>query len=230
MVRCRFAAGELSANERFSMKGVFVFGLSFFASLAVLVGAPPVPVVSVSPSLNSCPGYYCDPHGTTHWVIASDGIFATVVLDASASFDPDGDALTFLWARVDDGDQFFGSTARTTNTWFQGEFIRLYVSDGTSTSTYFFHLELITPLGVVENLMDAIDELEIDEGVRFRGRSSLDAMLTRAGQHLQDGEIAQSVDLLERFQKRIASQSALIGAVYAQDLIQTSQAIIDALE
>src|SRR5213594_4253296 len=45
------------------------------------------------------------------------GSSATVVLDASASYDLDNDALSFRWARVDDGEQFFSDGVQTTDVW-----------------------------------------------------------------------------------------------------------------
>jgi hypothetical protein len=108
--------------------------------------------------------------------------------------------------------------------------IRLYVTDGTTSIPLTFDVELITPFNAVRNLIDALDELETDEGVRFRGRSSLDGILTRAAEHVANGEVEGAVNELERFQKRIEAQKTLIGGIYAGNLIEIAQAIIDVLE
>ena len=67
------------------------------------------------------------------------------------------------------------------------------------------------------------------EGIHIRARNSLDTLLGKAAQHLGKGELARAVDLLERFQERIATQSHLLGAASAQDLIGIAQAVIDAV-
>jgi hypothetical protein len=202
----------------------------FLMSCALVSGTPPVPVVDVTPTVRACPTYYCDPNGTSFFVLAPEGTAVTVVLDASGSFDADNDALTYMWARLDEGERFFDTAVHTTFTLFQSTVFRLYVSDGTTSIPLTFDVELITPLNAVRNLIDALDELETDEGVRFRGRSSLDAILTRAAEHVASGEIEGAVNELERFQKRIAAQETLIGSIYAGNLIEIAQAIIDVLE
>jgi hypothetical protein len=199
-------------------------------SCALVLGAPPVPVVDVTPTLRACPTYYCDPNGTGFIVLAPEGTGVTVALDASRSFDPDNDTLTYVWARLDEGERFFNTAVRTTFTLFKSEVFRVYVSDGTTSISFAFDVELITPFNAVRNLIDALDELEIDEGVRFRGRSSLDGILTRAMEHVANGESEGAVNELERFQKRIAAQKTLIGSTYAGNLIEIAQAIIDVLE
>jgi hypothetical protein len=211
------------------MKNVIVLGL-FLMSCALLSATPPVPVVQVTPTMRACPTYYCDPYGTTYFVFARESTGATVVLDALASFDADNDGLTFMWAKLDDGERFFDTAPRTTNVLFESARFRLYVSDGTTSIAYTFDVELITPLNAVLNLIDAMDELETDEGVKFRGRSSLEGILTRAAEHVANGVTEGAVNELERFQKRIAAQSTLIGSVDAGNLIEIAQAIIETLK
>jgi len=169
------------------------------------------------------------PHGTTFWVIAPNGSSATVVLDASASYDLDHDALSFRWARVDDGEQFFSDDVQTTNVWHESAQFRLNVFDGTTTTSASFAVYLLTPAEVVRDLIDAMDKLEMEEGIHIRARNSLDTLLDKAAQYLGKGELARAVDLLDRFQERIATQSHLLGAAGAQDLIGIAQAVIDAV-
>ena len=191
---------------------------------------PPAPTVSVSPVLNSCPGYYCDPHGTTFWAIAPNENGVELILDASASTDPDGDPLRFRWARLDDGDQFFATGPTTPVTVLESTRFRLYVSDGIAETTFLFDVEVLTPSQVAENLIDALDELEQDEGIRIRARKSLDNLLNRVVDALAAGDSARAMQWLNLFQKRIADQTDILGEVNALDLIATAQALLEAIQ
>jgi hypothetical protein len=187
---------------------------------------PPVAIVYVSPTINACPTAYCDIYGTHYFVIAPPGGSASVVLDASASYDPDGDPITFLWAELDDGQWFFSTNARTTQVLSESTRFRLYVSDGTKTTTNTFNVVLLTPEQVVTGLID-LEELEMDQGIQFRRRNSLQQMLRKAAQLLAANETRAAVKHLRQFQTAIANQSALIGQVHADNLISIVQAVID---
>jgi hypothetical protein len=187
-------------------------------------------VVQVQPALNACPGYYCDPHGTNYWVIAQNGRSATVVFDASASYDIDNDALSFRWSRLDgSGEQFVSDNFRSTNVLSGSVHFRLSVSDGITTTSTNFDIHVLSPVDVVDNLLDAMDKLELARGIRIRGRSALDEHLEKAAQYLAQGQPARAVDFLDLYQKRIAAQSDLLGVANAQELVRLAQAVIDAV-
>ena len=59
---------------------------------------------------------------------------------------------------------------------------RLNVFDGTTTTSASFAVYLLTPAEVVRDLIDAMDKLELEEGIHIRARNSLDTLLGKAAQ------------------------------------------------
>jgi len=90
---------------------------------------------------------------------------ATGLASHFGKYDLDNDALSFRWARVDDGEQVFSNGVRTTNVWHGSAQFRLNVFDGTTTTSASFAVYLLTPAEVVRDLIDAMDKLELEEGI-----------------------------------------------------------------
>ncbi len=200
----------------------------------------PVPTFSVRNEARFCPVYYCDPYGYRHFVIAPNENSASITLDASESFDPDGERLHFLWGGFDEGrlHQLPGSEDSPVFTFqtpvgqvFPGySSLALQVSDGAMSTVLRFSLIVRTPAEVMDDLRDAMDELEEPVNrIRIENRRLLDHVLLQAAAEFRRDRMHQAINRIELFQRKIRTQADTLGPVNAQGLIDMAQAVIDAV-
>lgn len=221
--------------------------LSLLACLAVpllpvMAGSPPVPALRVIDEVNVPPLLY-DPEGFTHFLIAPDGVSATVTLDGSASFDPDGDPLAYFWGYRDflgdhplplgDPNQvhgpFFTFPLVIHDPNYNYNFV-FQVFDSVNAGSLAFGLYVMPPDEATElYLLAKLDQVEIEQGVHFRGKRALARSLTNATDEFRQGETRRAVRSLKRFQRMIHAQRRSLGKDLAEAFVALSQAVIGAV-
>jgi hypothetical protein len=184
---------------------------------------PPVPVATVDDDLGN--GEY----PTLLSVIAPDGLSVEVVFDASASSDPDGDVLHFVWGEFDEG-RFhpFAEGVRASNVFPVESFynLGLVVSDGSSSAVIRFTLSIYTPARAVDALIDALkDDAQPDD----KPKQSLLGPLEEALTSFQAGDTSRAVHFLEVFQKKARVQTVTSDPERAEEVERITQLLLDKL-
>jgi hypothetical protein len=166
------------------------------------------------------------PDQTNLLIIAVDGLAADVQLDGSLSSDQDNDALSFLWAKDEEGTPF-ASGAMTTNRLEVGlHAVSLIVNDGQATDAATLLVEVIS-------LEDSLDELYgvlIESELGRKEKRPLLATLDRVWDSFDEGRMAVGARQLQAFQQKVRAQASHKHPDLALRLINVSEQIIDAVE
>lgn len=140
-------------------------------------------------------------------VIAPDSFHAEVVFDGTASSDPDGDMLAFVWSERQGGSIVpFGLGVRTTNI-FETDGLATYnltlsVSDGVFSASQDFQLVVVSPAAVVLWLIDILKT----DALPARARTSLLTSLRRAMASFEEGNDEHAVRALNEFLRKSRHQ------------------------
>jgi hypothetical protein len=182
-----------------------VFGVVVSSDARLTVNLPPV----------------ADATATIPLAVAVNGSNATVVLDGSRSFDPDGDSLQYTWSD--------GSATALTNgviavvTLPAGtNSITLLVSDGLASASQTISVEVITPAQTISRLMDAAGDASTKQSLLATLRAALVAV--------SRSNSTAAINQLQAFQNQVNAQLGPIDPVTTQMLISEAQAIIDSLD
>jgi hypothetical protein len=195
---------------------------SLFITSSLPAATPPVPVanvvneVRVPPVLDN-PGSFI--------VIAPDGTNAAVILDASASTDPDNDPLQFEWGVSDEGSlHVFATGVRATNTFRVGGYtLGLVVSDGTTRVTERFTLSVYPPEVIVLFLIDILD----DDALPGRPKHSLRSPLEKAFKNFEQNDERRALQNLRVFLQKAKVQPVSPDPARALGVQQLTQILID---
>jgi hypothetical protein len=146
---------------------------------------------------------------------------APFVLDGTRSFDPEGNALDYVWR---EGSNVLATGALVTVTLPAGtHVIELEVSDGSVTDTDSITVQVITPAQAVDNIVAAIHESDISH------QQSLIATLSAAIASIDRCNAISAINQLRAFQNKVLAQVAPLDPELAVMLIQQAQEIIDIL-
>jgi hypothetical protein len=188
-------------------------------------GSPPVPVARVLndvrvPSILDDPGRFV--------VIAPDGVEAEIIFDASESFDPDGDALSFEW-RYRHLLVPFATGVRATNVLSTAGastyLIRLWARDDVFTVSNDFEVTVVRPSIVVAWLIGVMRE----DAVLGAAKRSLLNSLGRAMASFEEGDTEQAVRALHEFLRKARHQEISPIPARAEGVRQLTQILIDTL-
>jgi hypothetical protein len=183
------------------------------------VNDAPTAVVTVT-----CPSLL-QANGTHYLVIAPDNVGAMVILDASGSSDPDGDALHYGWF-ANGAVEPFASDVRVTNVFEVGtQDVLLVASDGTEAGTASVQIDVIAPSHAVEILVSMIDDADMARSNKRPFISSLKA----ASASFERGNMVSARNQLHAFQNKVRAQIAKTDPLLASELIQTVDIILYAL-
>jgi hypothetical protein len=164
-----------------------------------------------------------DASATQETVIAPQGHQAMAILDGSRTFDPDGNALSYLW--LADG-QILGQGKVFTNLLALGTHdIVLQVDDGRETNTHAIRITVTTPCDAIQHLATAIH----GEARFWSYRPALLMSLRMACSFLNTGRSAEAGDQLQRFQNKVRFILGARAPDLATEWIQAAQYIRDAL-
>jgi alpha-tubulin suppressor-like RCC1 family protein len=194
-------------------------------SITVLpVSDPPVPAVRVFPSFVLSSNY------SAFQVISPNNSNAVVYFDASLSSDVDGDALTFAW--FDQGtNHLFGASVVATNILDLGtNSIILTVSDGQVTEFKPFDVVVISAGSAIGELIDFIQNLASDTGVKSKTWRQLIDPLQAAQSEFESGNWNAGLVHLRIFQFRVSTQIAPVDQDLANSLTFMTQQIASAIQ
>jgi hypothetical protein len=206
-----------------AMKTMTVLTCFLISFTSLWAGSPPVPVVNVVNEVR-IPAVLDNPGGF-YYVISPDGLTAQVILDASASSDPDNDPLQFWWGEFDeDSLHVFASGVRVTNE-FSAESLRLglAVSDGSTVVEREFIVVVATPARIVTSLIDIIK----DDAMPGKAKRSLIAPLEEAFEDFERGDDEDALRALRVFLRKAKVQPASPDPARAMGVQTLTQVLID---
>ena len=182
--------------------------------------SPPVVVVKVInevrvPLILDIPNNY--------YVLSPHGEFAEVFFDASGSYDPDGDQLSFGWRYWDDGWSTLRPTARTSGLFGPEDDYRmvLSVSDGANVFEHEFTLLVVEPYFLIHSMLDFLWQETGNEKRYF----PLGRMLNRSADAYEALHFTEGTHFLNAFTEELRHEKSL--RLEAREaLIQMAQTIL----
>jgi alpha-tubulin suppressor-like RCC1 family protein len=194
-------------------------------TLLITIARPnhaPVPVVRVFPSFVLSSNY------SAFQVISPNNSNALVFFDASLSTDVDGDPLAFDWF-ADGTNELFGTSVVATNHLDIGTYsMALSVNDGHVTVFQPFEVQVISAAEAVGELINVIQNLSALPA-RNTWKQSISPL--EAAQSEFDNELWNAgLVHLSMFQSRVSRQIGATDPNLANNLNQTAQQIIDAVQ
>lgn len=183
------------------------------------VNRAPVAQIVIEPRFNVWPDQ------TNVMVIAVDGLAMDVILDGSLSSDEDGDSLTYLWAKDDEGAPFASGAVVTNSLEVGFHTVTLVVDDGKLTGSDSVFVEVIT-------LEDAVDELYgvlIESEIPRKDKRPLLATLDHVWNSIVDGRFNAAAKQLRAFQQKVNAQLTGDNAETGKRMWNVAQHIIDSI-
>lgn len=158
------------------------------------------------------------------FIIAPNNAFASVVLDGSASSDPDADLLEYSWF---DQEVLIGTESIVTRVMLPGtHIIELGVSDGIDIGIDRISLEVVTPAQAVRALLLSF----IDSQIVAKSQPALVASLNGAMAAFDRGNLNAAANQLRAFESKVRAQIAPGDPRLAETLLQATDSILQALE
>lgn len=204
--------------------------------LLTWAGNPPVARISIANAVKS-PSEIFHPYPGFGRVISTNGHDATVIVDGSASLNPNDEVLIYEAVYYDEGVAFnlagpnysgiftFGGV-RVGDT--ENHRYALIVSGSGGESSVEFDFAAITPAEAPYYLLDDLGELEEQpHNIRFRYRPALTTALTSAAERLAQGHLIRGIRSLRHFQKLIRLQHRRLGAPVTAACLQFAETIIE---
>ncbi len=164
-----------------------------------------------------------DATATRLLVISCNGSNATVVLDGSRSFDPNGDPLQYSWTENQQGSAFATGVVSVVVLPLGSHSITLTVNDGLASSSQTITLDVVTAAQAVNRLMELVNA-----GVSKP--QPLEATLSAALASIRRGNTTAAFNQLQAFQNKMRSQVGPVDPALAQSLLDSARDIINALE
>jgi hypothetical protein len=157
------------------------------------------------------------------YVLALDNATACIVLDGSASSDPDGDALSYTWTV--DGVVVASSAMATVCLEAGCHTVELAVSDGTDTSVCRMEVCVIGAGDAVDQCVALVDDTEVAR----KNKRPLIASLKAAQASFDRGSVQSAMNQLKAFQNKVRAQIGKTDPAAAAAFAECVQAIIDAV-
>jgi hypothetical protein len=173
---------------------------------------PPIAVPRISPLFSILPSE------TNLYVLSPDGIRATVVFDASQSYDVDDQSLNFTWY-LDGQTNLAGTSMFLTNILSIGlHSLQLVVSDGFTSSTAGLTFEVIPPATAVDQLL----LLTADTDSLARSQRPLLESLVAAETSFGKYQFHTGVNQLQAFQNKVQAQVVPFSPALASELMSAA--------
>ncbi len=171
------------------------------------------------------PDFMVWPDQTNVMVIAVDGLATDVILDGSLSSDEDGDVLSYLWAKDDQGAPFAAGAMVTNSLEVGFHTVTLIVDDGKLTGSDTVVIEVVS-------LEDALDELYgvlIESEIPRKDKRPLLATLDRVWDSIIEGRYNAAAKQLRAYQQKVRAQLTGKNAETGKRMENVAQQMIDAI-
>ena len=219
------------------MKTIAAFAGCLFVCLTSIANSQAVPCARVLEALY-LPGVL-ESMPTTFYVVAPYNGDDRVTIDASCSYDPDGDPFEFFWSRTGDDGQprSFDHNEQVIQRELDSNSILLdlYVSDGSGWTYLTFRVAALGPRNLVTTLHSAIandTNLHPNKRVLLAALASAEKVLQNAEfsyRLLNAGEFARTIRDLRRFQMRLQSVHIGLSPTQIDSMLVASELAIEAL-
>ncbi|MDB6123148.1 MAG: Immunoglobulin I-set domain protein [Pedosphaera sp.] len=164
------------------------------------------------------------PGNSSSFAISGNGSSATLVLDGSLSTDPTNAPLQYSWSQ---GGVIFAGDVRTTNAFAMGpHLIYLVVNNGALTATNSIIVEVITPGGGVEELVQAVLGSGLDINIK---RPLLQTLRRVSLPPIPGSPSVFDLNELVNFQNKVLTSVTPINPALGEIFIDAAQQIIDAV-
>ena len=161
-----------------------------------------------------------DASATVLLLISANGTNASVILDGSRSFDPDGDPLRYSW--YEGATELASGVVAVTVLPVGAHAIQLVVNDGFLADANTITVEVITTAQAVEQLVAASNS-DVSRSAPLR------ATLAAAIASIDRSNPIAGINQLLAFQSQVRAQVAPLDSVLADTFIRAAQQVIDAL-
>lgn len=179
---------------------------------------PPQAVAHIAPVVEL-------PGSSNLFIISVNNSNAAVVLDASASSDPDGDTLSFAWFKDGAANPFATGVTVVDELEVGSHQITLLANDGHGgTDTDVLNVEVVTAGEAVEALIAAIDSASMNRA----NKRPFIASLKSAAAAFDRGQAQTAANVLHAFQNKVRAQLGKTDPALAAELIRIAQDLIDA--
>ena len=196
---------QLTDAGIYSVTVVNPYGSDASSNAVLQVNSPPV----------------ADASATTPLVISVNSSNATVVLNGSLSFDPDGDSLQYYWYQTGALNPLATGIVAVVTLPVGTNLITLLVNDGLASNQDTITVEVITLVQAVERLKDAVADVS--------HKQSLIASLNAALASIDRSNPTAAINQLSAFQSKVIAQISPLDPALAQSLIHAAQSIIDVI-
>jgi len=224
------------------MKKLILLIFCFLTAHSLLAASPPVAVLrvaneaAISPLLHQISDDFPGPE--FHYVIIPGEQSGPVLLDGSASYDPDRDPLRFLWSECLAEDNCQAITglpmpapAILTLNLAPGSFLfGLNVYDGTFNSPLAtIKVAVYTPSGMLFGIREVLDELADSQPIPTTVKPALANPLTDAARSFMVGNTPHALHQIKLFENHLKSQPKYLDAATRQALIDAAEAVVAAV-
>jgi hypothetical protein len=162
-----------------------------------------------------------DATATLRLVFSVNSSNAAVVLDASRSYDPDGDPLQYTWFTSSSTNALTNGVVAVVILPVGTNSITLTVNDSLATDCQTITVEVITPAQAISRLIDAAAEATTKQSLLATLRAAL-AAVNRSNP-------TAAINQLQAFQHQVSAQLGSIDPLTARALIDEAQGIIDTM-
>jgi len=197
---------ESSSGGEYSVRITNAFGAVTSSNALLTINRPPV----------------ADATATKVVVISCNYSNGAIVLDASRSYDPDGDVLQYSWFKVGVGDALATEAVAPVTLPVGSHAVRLAVNDGLAIREQTFTLDLVT-------IQQAIERLSASVKMNVSRSQPLMAVLSAALAAVDRGNSTAAINQLQAFQNQIQAQVTPLDLALAQSLHQNAEEILDVL-
>ncbi len=218
----RFNGAELAAAT-YSILSLTHVRTNDAGYYSVLLSNPASQLLSSNALLQVNRPPVADASATRTPLIASDGMTARVILDGSRSYDPDGDALQYLWFINNSSNTLATGVVAIVTLPIGAHPVTLVVSDGMAQDTNSVRIDVLTLSQALDRLIQTVSQSGLSH------LRPLLASLEAAQGSVARGHPTPAINQLRAFQNKVQAQVAPSEPSWANRFNQAAQQIINAL-
>jgi hypothetical protein len=206
------------------LNDTFNGGIDELSLYNLALSASEIAAIYNAGSVGKCPPPppVADATATTSLVISVNSSNATVVLNGSLSYDPDGNSLTYTWYQTGSPNPLATGVIAVVVLPVGTNSITLSVNDGLASSQQTITVQVIT-------IVQAVTQLQAAVIADVSKAQPLIATLNAALGSIDRSNPAAAINQLQAFQNQVSAQISPLDPALAQTLIDEAQSIMNAL-